>query len=226
MAEEKGTEGKGTSEGTEQNGAGEGTESTALGKTGGEGEGTALGGSGDSEKGTALGGEGGSDADNTTVAVAPESYEEFKLADGVEIGKDNLDKFHALAKDGNLSQEAAQGLMDLMSDHTTASAEATAKVLSDEVSGWLKDSMADGEFGGALYKENVDIALKGIDEVGTPELKQMLNTTGLGNHPEIIRAFYRVGKMVSEGNITEGGKAQGGATEPKSFGDSLYGDDD
>lgn len=227
MTEENGTETKGTSEGTGQNGAG-GTDSATLDKASGAGEGTAMGGAGDSKEGTALGGDGGiekageGEAGNTEVIGAPESYEDFKLADGVEIGKENLDKFQALAKAGNLTQEAAQGLIDIVSDHTTASAEELSKADIDRRSKMLTDSMADGEFGGALYKENVDIALKGIDEVGTPALKTMLNDTGLGNHPEIIRAFYRVGKMVSEGNLTDGGKAQGGESKEKSFGEKLY----
>ena len=39
---------------------------------------------------------------------------------------------------------------------------------------------------------------------GTPELRDVLNMTGLGNHPEIIRAFYRAGKAISEDAFVSG----------------------
>jgi hypothetical protein len=44
-----------------------------------------------------------------------------------------------------------------------------------------------------------------MDAFATPELRTLLNESGLGNHPEIIRAFYRAGKAISEDGFVAGG---------------------
>jgi len=46
-----------------------------------------------------------------------------------------------------------------------------------------------------------------MDKFGTPELTKLLNASGMGNHPEIIRAFYRAGKAISEDSFVGGSRA-------------------
>jgi hypothetical protein len=36
-----------------------------------------------------------------------------------------------------------------------------------------------------------------VREFGTPELFNMLESTGVGDHPEAVRAFARVGKALA-----------------------------
>lgn len=70
---------------------------------------------------------------------------------------------------------------------------------------WAEASRNDSEFGGDAFATNIKTAIKALDAFGTDELKALLNESGLGNHPEIIRAFYRVGRAM---------EAQGLAAEP------------
>ena len=37
----------------------------------------------------------------------------------------------------------------------------------------------------------------------------MLNESGLGNHPEVIRLFYRTGKAMSEDSLIVGAASKG-----------------
>jgi hypothetical protein len=37
------------------------------------------------------------------------------------------------------------------------------------------------------------------------ELTELLDSTGFGNHPEVIRAFFRAGKQISEGKFIASG---------------------
>ncbi|MEI6907818.1 peptidase, partial [Klebsiella pneumoniae] len=53
---------------------------------------------------------------------------------------------------------------------------------------------------------------------GTPELKEYLNGTGLGNHPELVKAFIKVGKAMSEDGMVTG--KEGGQ---RSAAEVLYG---
>jgi len=48
------------------------------------------------------------------------------------------------------------------------------------------------------------VARKALETFGTPELRDVLNMTGMGNHPEVIRAFYKAGKAISEDRFVQG----------------------
>jgi len=71
---------------------------------------------------------------------------------------------------------------------------------------WVTSSTADKEFGGDKLHENLATAKKARDAFGTPELTTLLNKTGLGNHPEVIRVFYRAGLAISEDRLVVGNK--------------------
>jgi len=122
----------------------------------------------------------------------------------------------ALIRTGQM--EAAQKVLDklgpaMVSKHT--------EVLAQAKAGWLEASKADTEFGGDKIAENLAVARKALDKFGTPALRTMLDESGLGNHPEIIRAFYRAGKAISEDSFvpaTGGGSPKGG----KDYASSLY----
>lgn len=93
---------------------------------------------------------------------------------------------------------------------------------------WLTEAKADDEIGGTAMKEKVSIAIRAInkfsdpamDEDGKPILNEVtkkpmtklnlyLNETGLGNHPEMIRVFYRIGQAISEDGTFIEGKVPG-----------------
>ena len=80
---------------------------------------------------------------------------------------------------------------------------------------WFEASKSDKEFGGEKLEQNLGIAKKALDTFGSPELNQLLVSTGLGNHPEVIRMMYRAGKAIGEDTFVSGG----GSTTPsvKSF---------
>ncbi len=134
---------------------------------------------------------------------APEKYE-FKLPEGAQVDEALLGKFTPLAKELNLSQEGAQRLVDL---YTEAQGQAM-KTVTDHWANlnqeWVGKVNSDAEYGGANLDKNVAIAKKAIDAFGTPELKDALNLTGVGNHPEIVRFFYRVGKAISDDKFDTG----------------------
>lgn len=87
------------------------------------------------------------------------------------------------------------------------------------VSQWESAARADQEIGGDRFGENLAIAKTAIDKFATPELKQMLDETGVGNHPEMVRAFFRAGKLLQEAPIV--GTTTG--TGRKTLTQALYG---
>lgn len=143
-----------------------------------------------------------------TVDGAPPEYSDFALPEGLEVNQDVMASFKEFAKTKNLSQEDAQKFTD-MGAQLVQSVEAkyASQVEAVKVS-WAKASTTDAEFGGDALGENLAVAKKALDAFGTPELSAFLKDTGLGNHPEMIRAFYRVGKSISGDRLVPGGQSQ------------------
>lgn len=125
---------------------------------------------------------------------APEKYE-FKPPEGKEYDPSTLAKFSEIARKHDMTQEAAQSLLD---DLAPMVADRQAQALETLRTEWAEASRADKEFGGANLDENMAVAKKAMDKFATPELRALLNESGLGNHPELIRVFYRAGKAISE----------------------------
>ena len=67
-----------------------------------------------------------------------------------------------------------------------------------------ESARADKEFGGEKLDENLAIAKTALDKFATPEFTKLLNDTGLGNHPEVLRVFVRAGKAISPDSVIPG----------------------
>jgi hypothetical protein len=131
---------------------------------------------------------------------APETYE-FTAAEGREFDPAVIAEFSAVAKELNLPQEAAQKVLDKMGPAIAARQEAA---IADARAKWVATTKADAEIGGPELAQNVALANTTFEKFGTPELKTLLETTGLGDHPELIRWAHRVGKAMSEDGIAPG----------------------
>ena len=152
--------------------------------------------------------------------TAPETYE-FKAPEGRAFDPEVIAEYSKVAKELNLSQEAAQRVLDSVGPKL---AERQAAQIEAVRNGWADSSKADKEFGGEKLSENLGIAKRALDQFGTAELRDLLNESGLGNHPEVIRFMYRAGKAISEDKVITGAAATA-KSGPKSFADladALY----
>lgn len=125
---------------------------------------------------------------------APDKYE-FKAPEGQQFDSEVVTTFSEVAKELNLSQEAAQKVLDTMSPKMQERQMAMIEAVRTQ---WTEASKSDKEFGGEKITENLSVAKKALDSFGTAELRSLLNESGLGNHPEIIRFMYRAGRAISE----------------------------
>lgn len=137
------------------------------------------------------------------VAKAPENYE-FKAPEGKSYDPEALSKFTDVARKHDLSQEAAQ---ELLNDLAPIVAERQAQVIEAARNEWTENAKADKEFGGDKLGENLAVAKTALDKFGTTELKTLLNESGLGNHPEVIRFMFRAGKAISEDGFVSGARS-------------------
>lgn len=133
----------------------------------------------------------------------------FTFAEGKALEGEHLDFVKGLAKELGLSQDQAQKLADKAISRGEEASARQVEMVEAAKAEWAGAVRADKEIGGDALDANLGIAKKALQAFGTPELTALLNESGLGNHPEIIRAFYRAGKAISEDGVILGG--QGGA---------------
>jgi hypothetical protein len=142
------------------------------------------------------------------------------MPEGVKLDDALTTELQTVAKELNLPQEAAQKVADLGAKlavkFKTELEAGIAKVRTD----WAAMSQADKEFGGDKLQENLGVAKRGRDALASPDFRKFLNESGLGNHPEMIRVFYRAGQMLAEDKLVTGNKAAG---SEKSMAERLYG---
>ena len=140
-------------------------------------------------------------------ATVPESYD-LKMPDGVALDKAAADEFTAIAKELKLDQATAQKFADVGAKMAQRQADNHAKL----VESWTEQVKTDKDIGGDKLAENLGVARKALDTFGTPELRDVLNATGFGNHPAVIKAFYKIGQAISEDRFVTGG-AKGPETD-------------
>lgn len=134
---------------------------------------------------------------------APEKYE-FTTAEGVELDADAMKDFEPVARDLNLTNEQAQKLVDAYPKIMAGVQQRQADAWQKQTEGWAESVKTDKEIGGDKLEGNLSAAQRALDQFGTPELKEYLNGTGLGNHPELVKAFIKIGKSMSEDGMVTG----------------------
>lgn len=144
---------------------------------------------------------------------APEKYE-FQAAEGVELDTEALKEFEPVARELNLTNEQAQKLVDVYPKILAGVQQRQVEAWQQTTEQWAADVKSDKEIGGDKLPSNLSAAQRALDQFGTPELKTYLNDTGLGNHPDLVKAFVKIGKAMSEdGMVTGGNDGQRSAAE-------------
>jgi hypothetical protein len=150
-------------------------------------------------------------------AGAPESYS-FVAPEGQEFDSGIISVYSDVAKSLDLPQDKAQEMLEKMSP---AIAARQAEKLEAVKAEWLESAKSDKEYGGDKLAENMSFVAKARDDLATPELRDLLDKTGLGNHPEMVRLFYRYGKAVSE-DTYKPGRNNGPSGSPQSLAQRMY----
>lgn len=152
---------------------------------------------------------------------APEAYEDFKLPEGMEMDADVLGEFKGLAKELNIPQAKAQQLIDFQTQLAAKQAEAYQAAVTKQSQDWAASIKNDPEIGGANYDKSVESAIKVIQSFGDPALTELLNTSGLGNHPALFKFCHRISSAISEDKFVLPGSQS--STGRKSDAEVFYG---
>lgn len=194
--------GQGTGEGGTGDGQGaQGTPAPGGGEAGASGGVSGDAGAAGSGEGSGEGGEGGTPGESEGGAETPL---EITLPEGIELSAEWRSSIEALAKADMTPAQRAQAFVDA---GVKFQGELTGRMqdqVAHNIEAWAVASKADPEIGGTSYDTNVALAQLAVGKFGTPELKEAFETMGLGNHPEFVRVFARIGKAMAEGGTPHG----------------------
>ena len=227
---------QGSDTGADAGDAGKGDDATVLGSaTAKDGAGD---GKGDGEKAKA-----DDKGDDDGDAGVPEAYDlkvTTKDAEGketeVEIDTDLLAEATPVLKELKLTNDQANKLAPFVTKAIekafTKQADDYATVKAD----WAKQAQADAEIGGKNWKTTQTNAARALDHFAGPvstkgedgkevpnAFRALLNESGLGNHPDMIRAFSKIGEALGEDGTFA--RSDIGTKQPKSREEALYPDD-
>ena len=147
-----------------------------------------------------------------------EGYADFTLPEGQEMDEALLGKASTLFKDVGLTQEQAQKFIDFQAAQMKANNDASNESFNASQKEWVDQIKADKDIGGDNFNTSVANAKAALEKFGTPELTQMLDESGMGSHPELIRLLSTVGALTREDNPLTGNPSKA----KKSRADILY----
>ena len=150
-------------------------------------------------------------------AAAANAEEKINWPEDLSVSQQAQTAFLETARALDLSVQQAQQLVDLEARLSRDSAQEQIRHQQEQVRQWGEQLQ---QFYGPRWEEAVSLAVRAADTFGGPELRALLEETGLGNHPVIVRTFNEIGKRISE-DFSAGGSESSGAD--KTFAEALYG---
>lgn len=133
-------------------------------------------------------------------APKPEDYD-LSPPEGFDVDPEVEKEFRSFAAENGMSKETVGKLKDLQ----VKLYEKQSAAHAERVAQWGEELKTHKEIGGQKYDENVGVARAAIREFFPEGARNMLDATGLGNHPDIVVGFVRMGRAMGEGKTLTGG---------------------
>lgn len=143
----------------------------------------------------------------------------FTVPEGYELNAEVTDEFKAFAKDLGLPPEKAQAAVDMGVKLIESHTKAITAAFEAQKEAWRNDVVNDKEIGGNNLTANLAVANKAIEAFFPPEFRSLLESTGLGNHPVLVKGLVAIGKGISEDRLVTGARGMG----PRDPAEVLYG---
>ena len=150
----------------------------------------------------------------------PEQAKDYQFND--ENGE--LDGFREFAHDTGLTQKQADNILNLYADNQE---QEEAESVQQHKDLEVNTTMQLQKEWGKNYDGKLDYAKRAFAQFASPELSQLMDESGLGNHPEMLRAFSKIGEIMGEDSLVVGtglGTSQLSPQQAQSEIQALYSD--
>lgn len=131
----------------------------------------------------------------------PTEFDAYGLNAGEKpvLKEDLINEFKKTAYENRLLPEQAQAMYDFLSNQTSTEIERMQQQQQEELN--QKINGLKEEWGDA-FEQKIHTAKLAVDELGGEDLKAYLNETGLGNDPQLIKIFNKIGaRLFQEDNF-------------------------
>jgi len=154
------------------------------------------------------------------------------LPDGVATDDARLEGFtgtitefeKALAEAGGdraKIREVITGMADKLVGAEAEAVEAVQQRQADMVEKWNETAKKDPDYGGARFEKSMGAVAAVRDRFGSKEFNALLDASGMGSHPEVIRFLHTISTKILETDPVGAGAAT--TAPPKTVADRLYG---
>jgi len=149
--------------------------------------------------------------------LSEDPYSKLQLPENLKEQKNHFDSFKKLAAELKIPAETAEKLMQWESDAAAANQQIAAGDRADILQKWTEQTK---EMFGPSYQREVVRALDAAARFGGEELRALLDVTGLGSHPVVVKTFHKISQQISE-DVSVSGKNRN--STDKTFAEALYG---
>lgn len=168
------------------------------------------------------------DADKAKAKAADAKADEhnLKLPENSLLPPSTIEEISTFAKENGLSNEAAQKMLDRENAKMSLLFTQKREDLKPVIENWRRAAEKDPEIGGkdgSEFKANVMLAKRALDKANVPGLKETLDMSGFGNHPDMLKFCMFWGKTVVQDDKFETGSA-GFSKTKKSAEQVFYGE--
>lgn len=168
-------------------------------------------------------GQGGEDPseDRLNETSAPSGaagdYAGVELPQEARGREEEFASFKRLAAELKLPEETVKKLVEWEAGCARDGRAVEEKNREEILAGWTAQTK---EMFGPFYSREIARALDAAQRFGGEELRLLLDATGLGSHPAVVRTFHEIAKQIGE-DVSVGGAAA--KTTDKTFAEALYG---
>lgn len=156
--------------------------------------------------------------------AAPDAYTDFTAPEGYTLAKETIDAALPIFKELGLSQEQAQKLVSFHAEQMIAAAKAPQATYETLRSDWQAKIKSDADMTKAVSGDKTGLDAVKLDigrayaalppDLAT-EMKAAMDLTGAGDHPAIVKGFWKLAQFVTEGKAVTGkGPSPLGQREP------------
>lgn len=162
-------------------------------------------------------GDGADKAKATEAAPAPLK---LKVPEGLQADGKLMAGFEPVARELGLDSEKAQRLVDLYAGRALEAQQEAIEAHQKQVEQWAADVKSDKELGGDHFPETMQLVANVMTRFQDPALLEVLNKSGLGNHPALVRFVTKLGRAIADDSI-KGAGGGGGKAAPLTEAEKL-----
>tara|TARA_Y100001951_G_scaffold101763_1_gene107195 strand:- start:177 stop:1025 length:849 start_codon:yes stop_codon:yes gene_type:complete len=141
------------------------------------------------------------------------SFDEKLIPEGIQNNEPMETFFRKSMHDAGLSQKQAQHMYKSYTEYAGQSTDQHGKDMETKEKAW--DTEIRQEFGLA-YTDQLESAKAAVEEFGSEDLKDYLNDSRLGNHPEMIKFAAKIGsELLEKGHQGRAGRTSKSVLTPE-----------